>query len=333
MADETRRPAPLPEPRTSGGASRRVGIELEFGGLTALEAARTVAQVLGGRPHEQDRHHAGVEDSRFGDIAVELDTRWAKPDFLRAIAPELPPDLPEDIRIRIEALPETAGGLIGDVLDLWLPIEVITPPIAHEAVCEMVPLCTALHDAGATGTRKSVFGGFGLHLNPEAAHLDAAYLKGVLAAYLLLSGHLREEVGISLVRSLGHFVDPFPDDYIALVTAEGYAPDLAGLIGDYISANPTRNRELDMLPVFAHLDEARVRAALPDEKINARPAFHYRLPNCRLDEPGWSPLDEWDRWVMVERLAADAGLRAAAADAWRRDGALPSRLIDRLRSC
>jgi hypothetical protein len=71
------------------------------------------------------------------------------------------------------------------------------------------------------------------------------------------------------------------------VLAPGYRPDLAGLAGDYLAANPTRDRGLDLLPVLLHLDPARVRAALPREKVGARPALHYRLPRARVGEPGW----------------------------------------------
>ncbi|MBC7171885.1 MAG: amidoligase family protein, partial [Polyangiaceae bacterium] len=37
--------------------------------------------------------------------------------------------------------------------------------------------------------------------------------------------------------------------------------------------------------------------------VKARPAFHYRLPNCELAQSGWSPALDWNRWVVVERLA------------------------------
>jgi hypothetical protein len=39
--------------------------------------------------------------------------------------------------------------------------------------------------------------------------------------------------------------------------------------------------------------------------VRARPTFHYRLPNCDIDEVTWSPAQEWNRWVFVERLGAD----------------------------
>ena len=80
---------------------------------------------------------------------------------------------------------------------------------------------------------------------------------------------------------------------------------LVSTIDDYLAFNPTRNRDLDMLPLLLHLDGARVRAALPNEKINGRPAFHYRLPDARVSDPGWSVAPDWNRWVAVERLASD----------------------------
>ena len=60
-----------------------------------------------------------------------------------------------------------------------------------------------------------------------------------------------------------------------------------------------------MLPLFAHLDEERVREVVDDPRINARPTLHYRLPNCEIDEPGWGIGTLWRDWLEVERLAAD----------------------------
>ena len=44
---------------------------------------------------------------------------------------------------------------------------------------------------------------------------------------------------------------------------------------------------------------------MPNEKINRRPTFHYRLPDARLSDPGWSIAPDWNRWVAVERVADD----------------------------
>ncbi len=311
---------------TRAGDIRRVGIELEFGALDAGQAALVAEKVLGGRVRERDRHHFMLDETSIGDVEIELDTRWADPDFLRAMSA----DFPEEVKKRMSDLPEKAGRLIGDVADLWLPTEIIAPPVPYDRIGFMVPLCEALAAHGATGTSRSIFGGFGLHLNVEVASLDAAYLTRITRAYLMLSGWLREETRIVLVRQLGHFIDPFPEDYARLVIDPDYAPDFDELLSDYIRLNPTRNRELDLLPILLHEDETAVRDRLPDEKINGRPAFHYRLPSCRLDEPDWKPLDDWSRWLVVERLAAEEALLTDLARNWLRGEDVPRGLIAEL---
>ena len=63
-----------------------------------------------------------------------------------------------------------------------------------------------------------------------------------------------------------------------------------------------------------------MRAKLPYEKIAARPVFHYRLPQAHSGAAGWSIAPDWNRWVAVERLAADGKRLAEAAKAWRAGG-------------
>ena len=66
------------------------------------------------------------------------------------------------------------------------------------------------------------------------------------------------------------------------------------------------------MPVLAHLDKRRVMHRVEDpDLVKGRPAFHYRLPNCMVDEPDWTLAREWNTWVEVERRAADADRLAA----------------------
>jgi hypothetical protein len=133
---------------------------------------------------------------------------------------------------------------------------------------------------------------------------------------VLLNAWLRRQVAPDATRHLLGFADPFPADYVRRVVSPDYWPDTPGFIDDYLAANPTRNRDLDLLPLLVHLDEPRVRAALPNEKINRRPTFHYRLPDARASDPGWSIGPDWNRWVAVERLACDRDLLNATGEAY-----------------
>jgi hypothetical protein len=71
-----------------------------------------------------------------------------------------------------------------------------------------------------------------------------------------------------------------------------------------------------MLPVFAHLDADRMAPVLTDA-TSARPTFHFRLPDCRIDEADWSLAQEWRRWLTVERVAEDDALLRRLGTAWK----------------
>ncbi len=133
----------------------------------------------------------------------------------------------------------------------------------------------------------------------------------------MLSDWLRAVISVSLTRRVLAFADPFPPNYVLQVTDPDYRPDMNALIDDYLLYNPTRNRELDLLPLFAWIDEKRVRAVVDDKRIKMRPTFHYRLPDARLDRPDWTIITEWNRWCVVERLAERPDKLAAMAGAYR----------------
>jgi len=54
-------------------------------------------------------------------------------------------------------------------------------------------------------------------------------------------------------------------------------------------------------------------APVERELIKPRPTWHYRLPNCLIDDPDWSLRDPWHEWVRIETLAADQDALQAAA--------------------
>jgi len=196
----------------------------------------------------------------------------------------------------------------------------------------------ALREGRATGTGHSILHGFGMHLNPEAPDLESRTLRDHLRAFLLMAEWLRLRGGTDLTRRFLPFIAPFPEDYRRLVLAPGYDPGVGRFIDDYLEANPTRNRPLDLLPILAELDEDRVQLAVKEpELVSPRPAFHYRLPDCRIDEPGWTIAAAWNRWVRLERFAGDREQLEAASAAFLdkpvglfgRSGADWARIVER----
>jgi putative amidoligase enzyme len=274
------------------GAPRRVGVEIEFAGIGCAATAALLCRLYGGTVAELDAHRFAARGTRFGDFTVELDVSVAHP----------PRGGGDGV---VGALMGNLRQAFGAAASLIMPCEVITPPLPIGRLADIDDLAEALRRAGARGTGCSPLYAFGLHLNPEAASFDADYIADHLKAFVLLAARLRAEIGVDLSRRLSPFIGRYPDAYARRVVDPLYRPALDRLIDDYVEANPTRNRELDLLPLFAHLDEARVRRRVSDPKIKPRPTFHYRLPNSRVDDADWGVVAEWNRWVAVERLAAD----------------------------
>ena len=285
------------------GEVRRVGFELEYSGLDVAESAELVRRVFRGRDVAESTFVHRVEGTRFGDFQVEIDTVVLKDrKYESALAA---------VGLDVHALldpPALERALLG-AFSTVVPIEIVTPPIPMTELAALEDLRRLLRDARARGTRASLLYAFGLHINPEVAGNDPAELLDVLRAFVLLFPWVKRRVDLDMTRAASPFVDKFPVDYCKLIVRPGYEASRDRLIDDYLLHNPTRNRALDMLPVLAWLDRDRVRARLgPEMKLRPRPSLHYRLPNCLIDEPGWSLAREWNTWVAVERLAADKPL-------------------------
>ncbi len=283
-----------PAANTAAGEARRVGVELEFTGVEIGDIAASVIAELGGEAEVVSPYEQVVTGSRLGDFRLELDYA-----YLKQLGREREPgaDFSE-----LDHLGESLLKLLAEQL---VPYEVVSPPIAMHELWRLGDLFTRLRGKGAKGTNHATVYAFGLHLNPELPDLELDTVLSYMRAFLCLYEWLLERSRVNLSRRITPYIDPFPRDYLKQVLAADYAPDMGELISDYLRANPTRNRALDMLPLFAHLDDARVRAAVADDRIKARPTLHYRLPNCQIDEAGWSLAQPWRDWLQVEALAND----------------------------
>ena len=289
-------PAVPPRTRTPEGRPRRVGVELEFAAVSAREGARHVQHLFGGHIEESDPHRYRISGTALGDFVSELDVQYAH-------RPASPDEAGFDLGASLEGFSEAIRRFVGDVSSLVMPCEIVCPPVEITALPEIARLVPALTEAGAEGTRASPLYAFGAQFNPDVAEGGDEWIVAVFKAYLLMSDWLRAVMSIDLTRRIIAFADPFPRAYVEKVVAPDYWPDMAAFTADYLAANPTRNRELDLLPLLAWFDEDRVRRQVKDKRVKRRPTFHYRLPDANLGQPGWGILLEWNRWCLVERLA------------------------------
>jgi Putative amidoligase enzyme len=284
------------------GSTRRVGAEIEFGGIACERAAELVRDLFGGSVAPVDPYKYEVTGTRFGRFEVELDSQYAH----TKLSGSGPADAGRTERRTLkDEVKEGLTTAFAEVARLWLPIEIVCPPVPIDRLPELDAIPAALRAAGAEGTDDALIYAFATQFNPEAPSLQAPSLLRHLKAFLLLAKSLRARVDPDLVRRALPFAQPFPLSYAVQVVAPQYQPDMPQLVADYIEANPTRNRELDMLPLFAHVAPDAVFSKLEDVRIKPRPAFHYRLPDTKLSDPDWGLIVEWNRWVEVERLAAD----------------------------
>jgi len=292
--------------------SRRVGVEIELGGVSVEECARAVAHHFGG---EVDLLHEGEAqiDGALGEFRVELDSRPVK--RLAASLAE-PRGEGEDMDVGAQ-LDELKSRLLIGLAEPFVPVEIVTPPLPMDRIETLDELVADLRERGARGTHDRVFYAFGVHFNPEVPSTDVASILAHMRAFFLLRDWIRRAGDTDLARRVTPHIEPHPDELVERFMAPDYDPTIEELIDDYLRLSPTRNRDLDMLPLLAHLDEERVRAVLPDEKINPRPTYHYRLPNSQVGDPDWRVSDEWKSWLLVEQLAGDPERLARWMADWR----------------
>jgi hypothetical protein len=288
-----------PRELNEAGQLRRVGVEIEFAGVPVERAVQIVIDLYGGTDDAKSRFEHCIRGTKFGDFRVEIDSKpliAGKHHRMMSL-----------VGLQDERARDVVDSALQKIAQVWIPCEIVAPPVPYTALPELEALRGALCREEARGTKKSVMYGFGFQLNVEVPSRDAETLLHHLQAFLVIYDWLAEVVDIDVTRRVGPFIRPFGLDYRKKVLDPAYQPNIDTLIDDYLLANPTRNRPLDMLPIFATLDEHKIAIAARDfEKVKARPAFHYRLPNSLVDDPAWSFATEWNRWIEVERLANDA---------------------------
>lgn len=278
---------------TASGEMRRVGVELEFSGLPIENIARLINEQFGGTIIANTAYENTVTGTRLGDFKVELDFQYLKEKGRYKQDPEDP----------FVLLDEWSEFFVRIAAEQLVPFEIVSPPIPMDSLNELEQLIRRLRESGAQGTASGAFYAFGLHFNPELPSLAPETIVSYLKAFLCLYDWLVQRSEIDLTRSMTGYISPFPMDYIRQVVDLDYHPDQDRLIDDYLIANPTRNRALDMLPLFSYLDKTRTLSVIDDDRVHARPTLHYRLPNCHIDKPGWNIDADWQNWLMVERLA------------------------------
>ncbi|MBT8361595.1 MAG: amidoligase family protein [Desulfobacterales bacterium] len=296
--------------RNIEGNERNVGFELEFSGLDVNETCRLIAKVFAGTISVESEFEALVKTSEMDVFTVELDWQFGK-NLAKKHGEHSESKESQGLQDSfIQGLTSLAGKIV--------PVEIVCPPLPLSKLELLDPLIDQLRRAGAKGTGDSPVFAFGVHVNPEIPDASANSLCRYLQAYCIAQDWLIKIHDIDLTRRLTPYVDLYPDKYLHTVLNYDDSIDLDTLIGDYLSHNRTRNRALDMLPLFRYLDEKRIDQSMDDELTNARPTFHYRLPNCEINKEGWYLNESWNIWCVIEYLAGHETLLGKFIEAWQK---------------
>lgn len=271
--------------KDASNKTRTVGFELEFTGLSLNEAGKAVAQALGGNLEEKHEAVQLVDVKALGKFQVELDWDYLKKESEKA---------PGSDRV----------ALLRDAASFLVPVEIVCPPIPITELAKLDPMVSKLREAGARGTDDSLLAAFGVHINTSIPALDADTIHRYIKAYSLLQWWLVKAHGVNISRRITPYIDLYPESYVTKIM-HIKNPDLDSIFDNYLEHNGTRNRALDMLPLLAHIDEARVKRAVNDDRIKARPTFHYRLPDCSIDKLEWNLSQSWNLWCQIEALACE----------------------------
>lgn len=269
------------------GSPRKVGFELEFSGLDLEQVGKVLRDTLGGNLKQLSAAESELTVDGLGVFQIELDWNYLK-------------------RKAGENNQKAENGewidLLAEAANLLVPLEVVCPPIAINNLQALTPMVAALRQAGAVGTEESLLAAYGVHINTEIPRIDAETLWAYLRAFSLLQWWLVDAHDVDIARKMSPYIDLYPEAYLKKLFAEPQ-PTLPQIFTNYLEHNASRNRALDLLPLLAHIDRDAVRSAVDDPKIQARPTFHYRLPNCHIEQESWSLTDSWNTWWVVEQLA------------------------------
>lgn len=303
--------------QNSKGKERRAGFEFEVGNVAIEKAAQVLHKALGGKLEKVSPYEFHIQELELGDLKIERDAKLLTSLKYREWLQELGVDFsPGSDAERLEQ--EV------DKLSRWLiPCEIVTSPVPFSKFEQLHKLVNVLEDVGAEGTQKSLYYAFGLHINPEAPSLDVDTLVAYVQSFLLMTDWIIDTSSTDFSRRFfTKYIDPFPSEYAELLLDNKYQPTLAKFIDDYLAHNPTRNRALDMLPIFYELDKERLMKGLPEDQrelVKGRPAFHYRLPDCRVGAEDWNVATEWNRWVLIEQLVEQDQSRKELINKWQEE--------------
>lgn len=286
------------------GNVRTAGFELEFANVDIDKSIQIIQELYGGEVHKKHRFNQDVKNTALGDFSVMIDIRLLNEKSYQKVLEKFNVNL-QDFQFGENNLEYEVESTMENMLSKVIPYEITTPPVPVTDVHQFDKLRLALHENNATGTKSSLTNAFATHINMEIPSTNTETILRYMRAFFLLYPWIFRKSEVDIARRVSTFISPFPAKYAEMVVNPYYQPDLETLIDEYHVYNPDRNRPLDMYPLFAYLREEQIHNFPDLGKVNARPTFHYRLPNSLINQEDWSLAHVWNYWILIEELAND----------------------------
>ncbi|MEO0751333.1 MAG: amidoligase family protein, partial [Pseudomonadota bacterium] len=200
-----------------------------------------------------------------------------------------------------------------------VPAEIVTAPLSFEQVVTLSNALKTLEQDGAKGSQDGALYGFGVHLNAEVTGIDDPFTLRTIRAFAVLDPFLRHAFPVDLTRRILPFIKAWPDAFTRQLV-ENRPGNMAHIMELAAHHTPSRNYALDLFPLFKEADPRAFEVAFPDDTATKpRPSFHFRLPDSRMGERGWSLLEAWNMWRLIERVAHDPRTLEALQKQWLQD--------------
>ncbi|MGZ4135765.1 MAG: amidoligase family protein, partial [Tumebacillaceae bacterium] len=126
----------------ASGEMRRVGVELEFSGLTLEHIARLINEQFGGTVITDSIYESTITDTSLGDFKVELDFQYLKKKGRYK----------QNAEAFWAQLDEWSEFIVRIAAEQIVPFEIVSPPIPMDRLGELELLIQRLRESGAQGT-------------------------------------------------------------------------------------------------------------------------------------------------------------------------------------
>jgi len=150
-----------PQQNDTAGNLRKVGFELEYGGLQLQESAELIIKVFAsGSIKKINPYHYKVIDTAFGDFSLVLDFQFLISQGLQKWLQDIGLDEIIDTKTAIEL-----EAFVATLSQTVVPYEIATPPLPLDKLDIMETLKEEFRIKGALGTTANPFYAFGFHIN------------------------------------------------------------------------------------------------------------------------------------------------------------------------